>query len=342
VPEDHEEQYELYEHHRFEVDQGQHPLRIDKFLTNRIENVSRTRIQNAAAAGNILVNGTSVKSNYKIRSGEVITIVLPHPPREVEIIPQDIPVEIVYEDDDIVVINKQAGLVVHPGHGNYSGTLMNAMMYHMKDMPLYETGELRPGLVHRLDKNTSGLLVLAKNEVALNKLAKQFFDRKTQRKYIALVWGNLENEEGTITGHIGRNLKDRYKMHVFPDGEYGKPAVTHYKVIEKLGYVNLVECRLETGRTHQIRVHFMYIGHPLFNDDRYGGDIILKGTTFTKYRQFITNCFKIMPRQALHAKCLGFVHPRTGRDMFFDSALPEDMEQVIEKWRTYTGSRKQI
>lgn len=339
MSEDHEEQYELYEHYRYKVDGGQHSLRIDKFLTNRLENVSRNKIQNAASAGNILVNGRSVKSNYKVKPDEVISIVLPHPPRETEILPQNIPVNIVHEDEDIIIINKQPGLVVHPGHGNYSGTLMNAMVYHLKDLPLFKTGELRPGLVHRLDKNTSGLLVLAKNEIALNKLAKQFFDRKTHRKYIALVWGNLENEEGTIEGHIGRNLKDRHKMHVYPDGEYGKHAITHYKVIEKLGYINVVECKLETGRTHQIRVHFKYIKHPLFNDERYGGDIILKGTTFTKYRQFVHNCFKILPRHALHAKSLGFSHPRTGRDMLFDSELPDDMEQVIGKWRTYTESR---
>jgi 23S rRNA pseudouridine1911/1915/1917 synthase len=333
------EQGELYEHYRFDVDKGQGLLRIDKYLFNKLENISRNKIQNAASAGNILVNDNPVKSNYRIKPNDTITIVLPHPPREFELIPEDIPVNIVYEDDEIIVVNKKAGMVVHPGHGNYTGTLINALAYHLKDLPLFQKGEIRPGLVHRIDKNTSGILVVAKTEQALNRLAKQFFDRTTERTYIALVWGNMEDEEGTVTGNIGRNLKDRMKMHVFPEGEYGKHAVTHYKVLEKLGYVNLLECKLETGRTHQIRVHMEYIGHPLFNDERYGGDRILKGTTFTKYKQFVQNCFKILPGHALHAKSLGFKHPVTGKDMFFDSELPENMQQLIDKWRNYISNR---
>ncbi len=331
---------ELYEHHRIEVDPGQSPLRIDKFLVNRIENSSRNKIQIASVSGNILVDNKPVRSNYKVKPGNVITVVMAHPPRDTEIIPQDIPINIVYEDDDVLVVNKEPGMVVHPGHGNYSGTLVNALAYHLKDLPLFKSGELRPGLVHRIDKNTSGILVVAKNDIALNKLAKQFFNRTTDRKYLALVWGNLPEEEGTIIGNVGRSLKNRQKMTVFSEEEeMGKHAVTHYKVVEKLGYINLVECKLETGRTHQIRVHFEFLNHPIFNDERYGGDKILKGTTFTKYRQFVQNCFKIMPRHALHAKSLGFEHPTTGKWMHFDSELPDDMVQVIEKWRTYTEAR---
>ncbi|MFO7658889.1 MAG: RluA family pseudouridine synthase [Bacteroidales bacterium] len=334
------EQQELFEHYRFEVDKKQSLLRIDKYLGNRIENISRNKIQNAAKAGNILVNGISEKPNYKVKPCDVISIVLPHPPRELELIPQDIAINIVYEDDDVIVVNKEPDMVVHPGHGNYTGTLLNALMYHLKDLPLFQQGLIRPGLVHRIDKGTSGILVVAKTELALNKLAKQFFDRVTRRTYIALVWGNPENEEGTVAGNIGRSLKDRLKMHVFPDGEYGKPAITHYKVIERLGYVNLIECRLETGRTHQIRAHMEYIGHPIFNDDRYGGDRILKGTTFSKYKQFVQNCFRMMPRPALHAKSLGFKHPVTGKQMFFDSELAPDMQAVVEKWRNYVANRE--
>lgn len=334
------EQQELYEHYRFEVDKKQSLLRIDKYLCNRIESISRNKIQNAAKAGNILVNGNPEKPNYKIKPCDVISIVLPHPPRELELIPQNIHINIVFEDDDIIVVNKDPDMVVHPGHGNYTGTLVNALMYHLKDLPLFQQGEVRPGLVHRIDKGTSGILVIAKTELALNRLAKQFYDRVSERTYIALVWGNPKDVDGTITGNIGRSLKDRLKMHVFADGKFGKPATTHFKVIERLGYVNLLECRLETGRTHQIRVHMEYIGHPIFNDDRYGGDKILKGTTFTKYKQFVQNCFKMMPRPALHAKSLGFKHPVSGKAMFFDSELAPDMQTVVDKWRNYIANRE--
>lgn len=335
-----DEQAELYEHFRFVVDKGQSLLRIDKFLTSRIENASRTKVQDAAEAGNILVNGKPVKSNYKVKPADVVTVVLPHPPRQIELIPQDIPVNIVYEDNDLLIVNKEPGMVVHPGYGNYTGTLVNALAFHLKDNPLFASGELRPGLVHRIDKDTSGILVIAKNDLAMNKLANQFFNRTTDRKYIALVWGELKEDEGTITGNIGRNPRDRKQMYVFEDGSEGKHAVTHYKVIERLGYVTLVECKLETGRTHQIRVHFKYIGHPLFNDSLYGGDEILKGTTYTKYKQFVQNCFKILPRQALHAKSLAFEHPATKKWMSFDSDLPQDMLLAIEKWRNYVANRE--
>lgn len=334
------DQSELFEHFRYVVDPGQGLLRIDKYLSARIENASRTRVQTAAAAGNILVNEQPVKSNYKVKPNDVITIVMAYPPRELEIIPEDIPLNIVYEDDDVVVVNKTAGMVVHPGHGNYTGTLINALAYRFKDLPLYQAGELRPGLVHRLDKDTSGILVVAKTEFALNRLAKQFYERTTSRKYLALVWGNLKEKEGTITGNIGRDPKDRMKMTVFTEGDEGKPAITHYRLVERFSYVNLVECILETGRTHQIRAHFEFLGHPLFNDDRYGGNLILKGTTFSKYRQFVENCFKICPRHALHAKSLGFKHPVTQEEMFFDSELPEDMQSLNEKWRKYIAGRE--
>jgi len=337
IPEN--ENQELFEHFRFVVDAGQNPLRIDKFLVNRIENASRNKIQSTASAGNILVNNKSVKSNYKVKPNDVISIVMTFPPREIELIPQDIPINIIYEDDDIIVVNKNPGMVVHPGHGNYSGTLVNALAYHLKDLPLFKSGELRPGLVHRIDKNTSGILVVAKNEIALNKLAKQFFDHTINRKYIALVWGTFDHKQGTIIGNIGRAYKDRKRMDVFPDGEYGKHAVTHYKVLKEIGYVSVVECKLETGRTHQIRVHFEHINHPIFNDDRYSGNEIIKGTTFTKYKQFVQNCFKTIPRHALHAKSLEFIHPRTGETMFFDSELPKDMQNVIEKWNNYILNR---
>jgi 23S rRNA pseudouridine1911/1915/1917 synthase len=330
---------ELYEHYRIEVDKGQVPLRIDKFLFNRLEKISRSRIQAAATAENILVNDHPVKPNYKVKPLDVISIVLPHPPREVELVPENIPLNIVYEDDSLLIVDKEAGMVVHPGHGNYSGTLINALLYHLKDNPLFSSGGERPGLVHRIDKNTSGLLVVAKNELAMNKLAKQFYDKKTKRSYVALVWGALEQEEGTIEGHIGRHPVDRKRMHVFPDGKQGKQAITHYRVLEHLGYVDLLECRLETGRTHQIRVHFQYIRHPLFNDPDYGGDQILRGTTFSKYKQFINNCFNILPRQALHARTLGFIHPVTGREMQFESPLPDDFSQVLDKWRNYVRGR---
>ncbi|MDO9339816.1 MAG: RluA family pseudouridine synthase [Bacteroidales bacterium] len=333
------DQQELFEHHRFKADPGQSLLRIDKFLSDRLENISRTRIQNAANAGNILVNNNPVKPNYKVKPGDIVQVVLPTPPREIELIPENIPLNIVYEDDDVLVVNKEPGMVVHPAYGNYSGTLVNALMWHFRDLPLFNTGESRPGLVHRLDKNTSGILVIAKNEFALNRLSKQFFDRTTDRRYNALVWGTPDPFDGTITGNIGRNIKDRKIMQVFKDGSEGKTAITHYKVIEDLGYISLIECKLETGRTHQIRVHFSHIKHPLFNDEEYGGDQILKGTTFTKYQQFIKNCFKILPRQALHAKSLVFDHPVTGKRLSFDSDLPDDMQQVIEKWRKYISGR---
>ncbi len=333
------EQQELYEHHRFVVDGGQSLLRIDKYLSSRMEKTSRTRIQDAANAGNILVNNSAAKPNYKVKPGDIIQIVLPNPPREIELIPENIPINIVYEDDDVLVMNKEPGMVVHPAYGNYTGTLVNALMYHFRDLALFSSGELRPGLVHRIDKNTSGILVIAKNEFALNRLSRQFFERTTDRRYQALVWGTPDPPEGTIEGHVGRNLKDRKIMQVFPDGSDGKPAITHYKVLEDLSYISLVECKLETGRTHQIRVHFSHIKHPLFNDEEYGGDKILKGTTFTKYQQFIRNCFSILPRQALHAKSLSFDHPVTKKRLSFDSELPDDMKQVIDKWRKYTSGR---
>tara|TARA_B100000497_G_C7690765_1_gene419867 strand:+ start:1764 stop:2780 length:1017 start_codon:yes stop_codon:yes gene_type:complete len=326
---------ELFEHHRVVADKGQEPLRVDKFLLNRLEGTSRNRIQQAAVDGYIKVNDKSVKSNYKVKPHDIVTVMFNNPPREVELIPQDIPLDIVYEDEDIVILNKEAGMVVHPGFGNYSGTLVNALAFHFKDLPANGGDLTRPGLVHRIDKNTTGLMVIAKNEAAMTSLSKQFYDRTIDRRYNALVWGELKEEEGTIDGHIGRSLKNRKVMTVFPEGEYGKHAKTHYKVLERFGYISLVECKLETGRTHQIRVHFQHIKHPLFNDFEYGGDKILKGTTFTKYKQFVENCFRMIPRQSLHAKSLAFTHPRTKEWMKFDSELPEDMKSVIEKWRNY-------
>ena len=335
------ESNELFEHFRFTADPGQAPLRIDKFLINKLEGTSRSRIQSAANAGNILSNGLPVKPNYRVKPGDLVSVVLPHPPRKIELIPENIPLEIVFEDEDVIVLNKRAGLVVHPGYGNYTGTLVNALMYHLRDNPLFHSGEERPGLVHRIDKNTSGLLVVAKNELALNKLASQFFHKTSRRTYHALVWGDMKDEEGTIEGHIGRNPKNRKQMHVFPDGEQGKEAITHYRVLERLGYVNLVECRLETGRTHQIRVHFQSMAHPLFNDPEYGGDRILRGTTFTKYKQFVQNCFDLLPGQALHAKTLGFVHPSSGLDLLFEAPLPDGFSNVLNKWRNYIQGRRE-
>ena len=330
-----EEEQELFEHHRFVADRGQGLLRVDKFLMARMESTSRNKIQNAAKAGNILVNGQTVKPSYKVKPLDEISIVLAFPPREIELIPQNIPINIMYEDNDLLIVNKEAGMVVHPGHGNYTGTLVNALIYHFKDLPQQNGETIKPGLVHRIDKNTSGILLIAKTELAQSRLAKMFFDRKVDRLYNALVWGDLKEDTGTITGHIGRSLKNRQVMEVFPGGEYGKSAITHYKVLERFGYVTLVECKLETGRTHQIRAHFKYIGHPLFNDETYGGDRILKGTTFTKYKQFVQNCFKACPRHALHAKTLKFSHPTNGKPMSFDSELADDMKEVIEKWRHY-------
>ncbi len=331
-----EGEQDLFEHFSITVDKGQELLRVDKFLQNRLEKTSRSRVQAAADAGNIHVNGKSVKSNYRVKPGDYIAVVFAHPPRDREIKPENIPLNIVFEDDELIVINKTPGLVVHPGHGNYSGTLVNALMYHFQHLPLYKNKETpRPGLVHRLDKNTSGIMILAKTEYSMTHLARQFFERSTKRTYQALVWGDVKEDQGTITGHIGRDIRDRKLFTVFPEGDQGRHAVTHYKVLERFGYVTLVECKLETGRTHQIRVHLKYIGHPLFNDDTYGGDKILKGTTFTNYKQFVENCFALLPRHALHAKSLGFVHPVNKSEMYFDSELPDDMKEVLQKWRIY-------
>ncbi len=342
-----EHENDLYEHHRFEVDRGQESIRIDKFLSNRLEKTSRNRIQNAMEAGCILVNGKQAKANYRIKPLDIISVVLPHPPREIELIPENIPLDIVYEDESFMIVNKPAGMVVHPAYGNYSGTLMNAVMFHLEleekngaFISAKGNGDVRPGLVHRIDKDTTGLLVIAKSEQSMASLAKQFFLKTVKRRYVALVWGSLKEDEGTIRGNIGRNLKDRKVMDVFPGGEHGKPAVTHYKVLERLGYVTLAECRLETGRTHQIRVHFKSTGHPLFNDREYGGDKILKGTTFTKYRQFVENCFGMLPGQALHARSLGFTHPLTGNEVFFESPLPPSFAALAEKWRKYGAGEK--
>ncbi|MDR0982240.1 MAG: RluA family pseudouridine synthase [Culturomica sp.] len=335
-----EESNELHEHHRIIADKGQELLRIDKFLMSRLPHVSRTKIQQAADAGNILVNQISVKPNYKVKPHDIVSVVLSYPKRDFEIIPEDIPLNIIYEDDELLVINKNAGMVVHPAFGHFSGTLVNALAWHLKDNPLFQGSDFRPGLVHRIDKDTSGLLVVAKTEEAKSKLALQFFNKTSSRRYTAVCWGNLKEESGTITGNIGRHPVNRKTMSVYKDGSQGKHAVTHYKVIEHLGYVDTVECVLETGRTHQIRAHFKSIGHPLFNDAEYGGNEILRGTTSTKYKQFVRNCFEICPRQALHAKTLGFKHPKSGEEMQFDSELPNDMQTLIEKWRAYIENRE--
>jgi 23S rRNA pseudouridine1911/1915/1917 synthase len=331
-----EPEEELFEHYRFDVPKGQAFLRIDKYLMLMVPNATRNKIQNAATSGDIYVNDIPVKSNYKVKPLDVIRILLSHPPFENRVDPEDIPLDIVYEDNALLLINKPPNFVVHPGHGNYTGTLVNALAFHFENLPLNSSE--RPGLVHRIDKDTSGLLVVAKTEAAMSHLAKQFEDKTSEREYVALVWGNVKEEEGTITGNIARHVKDRMQMSVFADPEIGKHAVTHYKVLERFGYVTLVSCKLETGRTHQIRVHLKHIGHTLFNDERYGGNLILKGTTFTKYKQFIDNCFKTLPRQALHAKTLGFVHPVTGEMMRFDTEIPKDMADCIEKWRNYSKS----
>lgn len=337
--EEEEQDGDVYEHFKLTADEGQALLRIDKFLIDRIPNTSRNKISTAAANGNILVNGSPVKASYKVKPHDEISIVFPHPKRELELIPENIPLEIVHEDDHVVVINKPANMVVHPGYGNYTGTLVNALLYHFKNLPVKEDlSEAYPGLVHRIDKDTTGLLLIAKSEIALNKLAKQFHYRTIERRYRAIVWGDLENEEGTIIGYVGRSPQNRKVMTVFPDGDKGKYAVTHYKVIERLGYVTYIECKLDTGRTHQIRIHMKYLGHPLFGDKTYGGDKVVKGTTFSKYKQFVENCFEILPRQALHAKSLGFEHPATGKWMQFESELPADMEKILERWRTYVNA----
>ena len=331
------ERDDLYEHFRFVADKGQTPLRVDKYLMNKVENATRNRIQKSAKDGNIFVNDIIVKSNYKVKANDVVTVLFEHPPYEMLLTPEDLPIDIVYEDDALLVINKAAGMVVHPGHGNYSGTLINALAFHFDNLP--NNSSDRPGLVHRIDKDTTGLLVVAKTEEAMAHLSKQFFNKTTEREYVAIAWGAMKEEHGTIEGHIGRHPKNRLQNTVYldPDDlEKGKPAITHYKVLEHLGYVTLVSCKLETGRTHQIRVHMKHIGHTLFNDERYGGNAILKGTTFSKYKQFVDNCFKLLPRQALHAKTLGFIHPTTNEFMRFEAPIPEDMEACLYKWRNYS------
>ncbi len=328
---------ELYQRFSFNIDKGQEPYRIDKFLMNRIEGATRNKLQQAINAGLVLVNNKEVKQNYKIKPYDQIVVYSDLSPESTEVVPENIPLNIAFEDDDILLINKPAGMVVHPGSGNYNGTLLNGVAYYLqqKNPSISEETLPRFGLVHRIDKNTSGLLVLAKNDKAMRHLAKQFYDHTVKRQYMALVWGDVEQDEGTIVAHVGRNLRFRKLFEAYPEGDHGKEAITHYKVLERFNYVTLVQCVLETGRTHQIRVHMKYLGHPLFNDDFYGGDKIVKGTIFSKYKQFVDNCFAICPRQALHAKTLGFTHPTTGQEVFFDTELPDDIKQVIEKWRGY-------
>jgi 23S rRNA pseudouridine1911/1915/1917 synthase len=331
--EDDEDLLPLFEHHRIVIDKKQEPLRIDKFLMDRLANVTRNKVQNGIKDGFVKVNDEAIKTNYRVRPADVITVSFPEPPRNLEVVPEDIPLDIRYEDDDLIILYKEPGMVVHPAHANWTGTLINALAYRYKDLP--ENSDGRPALVHRIDKDTSGLLVAAKTEMALTNLAKQFFDHSIERTYYALVWGEPKEEKGTIDTYIGRNLKDRRVMQAYTEEEIGKHAITHYEVIKNLRYISLVKCNLETGRTHQIRVHLQHLGHPLFNDATYGGDKILKGTVFSKYRSFVENCFKMIPRQALHAKSLGFKHPRTGEWMQFDTELPDDFKQVIEKWEHY-------
>ena len=335
TPDNFDEESDLYEHFAFTVDKGQNPLRIDKYLMNFVENATRNKIQAAAKNGSIFVNNTPVKSNYKVKPYDKIRVLFTHPPHENLLVGENIPLDVVYEDNDLLVVNKPAGMVVHPGHGNYSGTLINALIYRFDNLP--NNSSERPGLVHRIDKDTSGLLVVAKTEQAMTHLSLQFAEKTSEREYVAIVWGNIEEDEGTVEGNIGRHPKNRLQNTVFlgDEADKGKPAITHYKVLERLGYVTLVSCKLETGRTHQIRVHMKHIGHTLFNDERYGGEKVLKGTTFTKYKQFVENCFKILPRQALHAKTLGFEHPRTGGFLKFEAPIPDDIQQCIEKWRNY-------
>lgn len=329
-----ESEQDLFEHLKIIVDKGQSPLRLDKFLMCRLENASRNKIQNAIEAGNVLVNKKEVKSNYKVKPLDEISVIFAHPPRDTEIYPENIPIDIVYEDEDLLVVNKPAGMVVHPGYNNYTGTLVNALAYHFTRLPVMPGNDKRPGLIHRIDKDTSGLLLISKNELTMAKLAKQFFDHSIIRKYIALVWGDLP-EDGRVEGYIGRSLKNRTVMDMYDNEEKGKWSATNYTVLERLNYVTLICCQLETGRTHQIRAHMKHIGHPLFSDANYGGDQILKGTMFTKYKQFVTNCFKILPRQALHAKTIGFIHPSTNKYLEFESALPPDFNSLLVKWRNY-------
>lgn len=329
-----QEEQDLYEHFRIIVDKGQSLLRIDKFLMHRIENATRSRIQNAIELGNVLVSDKAIKSSYRVKPGDVISVVLPHPPRDTEVYPEDIPLSIVYEDDDVLVINKPAGMVVHPGYNNYTGTLVNGLVFHFQQLPVMPGNDGRPGLVHRIDKDTSGLLLISKNERSMTYLARQFYEHTITRKYLALAWGDLETD-GTVTGYIGRSVNERRIMSIYDDPEKGKWSVTHYKVLERFGYVTLIECQLETGRTHQIRAHMKHIGHPLFSDATYGGDRILKGTMFGKYKQFVENCFEMMPRQALHAQTLGFMHPSLKKQLNFEAPLPPDFDSVLNKWRKY-------
>lgn len=331
--EDYFPEEERFEHYSYTAGKGQEPLRVDKFLMNFVENATRNKIQQAAERGDIFVNGKPVKQNYRVKAGDEVKVLFTHPPHEYLLTPESMELHIVYEDEELLVVNKPAGLVVHPGHGNYSGTLINGLIHHLEQLPINSSG--RPGLVHRIDKDTSGLLVVAKTDRAMQSLSLQFFHKTTERTYLALVWGDLPKEQDTIVGHIGRSLKDRLQMAVFPDGSYGKPAVTHYRVLERFGYVTLIECRLETGRTHQIRAHLTHIGHPLFNDERYGGHRVCKGLPSAKYKQFVEHCFELLPRQGLHAKSLGFMHPVSGELLRFEAALPADMQQCIEKWRNY-------
>ena len=329
----------LFEHYRITADPKQTLLRIDKFLIARLPNISRNRVQAAAKDGFIKVGGETVRSNYKVHPHDEIVISLPNPPRNEEVLPENLDLNIIYEDDELLIVNKPAVMVVHTAYNNSTGTLVNGLVYHMKDLPTHRNGEIRPGLVHRIDKDTSGLLVIAKTEESMTHLAKQFYDHTVERTYYAIAWGRLKEEKSTIVGNVGRSLKNRMVMSVFPDGEFGKHAVTHYEVLEDLSYVSLVKCNLETGRTHQIRAHFKHLGNPLFNDATYGGDRIIVGQQFTKYKQFVNNVFKVLPRQALHAKTLGFVHPKTGEHMQFDSELPKDFVDGLEKWRKYISHR---
>ncbi len=329
---------ELFERFNLTVDKGQEPLRIDKFLMNRIEGATRNKLQQAINGGLVIVNGKEIRPNYKVKAQDEIILYSDMSPEEMEIVPENIPLNIVYEDSDLMMINKPPGVVVHPGSGNYSGTLLNGIAYYLQGEGIKEEELPRFGLVHRIDKNTSGLLLIAKTNKAMSHLAKQFYEHSIKRQYIALVWGDVKNDKGTIIAHVGRHQRYRKIFEAYPEGEYGKEAITHYEVVERFGYVTLVQCVLETGRTHQIRVHMKYIGHPLFNDDTYGGDKIVKGTVFSKYKQFVENCFAICPRHALHARTLGFVHPATGKEMFFEAELPNDMKELVEKWRNYVSS----